>query len=374
MRFCTTCGRKYGQGVMECPHDGTPLFDMGASDDDGEVGLEVASGDAGVEAAEPVAAARPVAEERVVEEPVVDEPVVEEPVFEEPGADDDLFLGADDEEDSEELMASEPELHEERLIPEASYEDSDASYAPDEAPVAEEAIEDDLLAEEPEVDEAPSIQIAAGIEDELDDLDTDTANRPALSASFAEEEDDDLLEPGLAPIRREKKKGGAGLFVGLLILLAVGLVAAWLTGALDGVLGTTTPAVTADVVDEPAVAAEETPEQPAEQGEALAQEEVPMEEGQPAAAVEAEEAGEAAPVAAEAEGAPTTAEAAPEAEPEPDAAEAERERERERERSEKRRERRERRKEAAEEVDPEELLQQELQQQLEAVPMDEEEM
>ncbi len=30
MRFCTTCGRNFEGELPECPHDGTPLFDMGA--------------------------------------------------------------------------------------------------------------------------------------------------------------------------------------------------------------------------------------------------------------------------------------------------------------------------------------------------------
>src|SRR5690554_511135 len=33
MRFCTTCGRNFDNSVAECPHDGTPLFEMHGGDD-----------------------------------------------------------------------------------------------------------------------------------------------------------------------------------------------------------------------------------------------------------------------------------------------------------------------------------------------------
>src|SRR5690554_5815414 len=34
MRFCTTCGRNFDNSIVECPHDGTPLFEMHGGDDD----------------------------------------------------------------------------------------------------------------------------------------------------------------------------------------------------------------------------------------------------------------------------------------------------------------------------------------------------
>lgn len=217
MRYCTTCGRNFEGSVDICPHDGTPLFDMGAPDEGAEVLEQAAS-------SPPVEASTQVAE-----------------------ADEGLFL-----EPSDPVEDPEP----------APQPDPD----PDPDPVVAEepedlGLEDSLFDDEEEAQ--PTESIAAGIESALDEYsDPDEPAGGTLDIARPSVDDD---EPQIKPLPTVKKKSNTGPIVGVLVLLLLGF-AVWFfaLGGQETLLGGPEAPIAKEPQPDPArVAVTEPEEDPA---------------------------------------------------------------------------------------------------------------
>lgn len=239
MRFCTTCGRNFDSSVESCPHDGTPLFDMGGPGD-GEP-----SAQSPAEEVEPAVAAE-------ASSPEVGAPESDVIVAggEEISTADDDGVGLEAAGDS--------------ALDEVSASGEDGSVDAAEAGLDEAQIfgdSDGELERESDVsiEEAPSSQIAAGIEDALEDMGPMTEEHDALSLEEASSEAD---EPLVAPIKPAQKKGGGGGIIAFLVIVLLAAAAGWYFTAGPGAATDESPHVMEDPPEQKQVVADEPPPQP----------------------------------------------------------------------------------------------------------------
>jgi hypothetical protein len=273
MRFCTTCGRNFENSVTECPHDGTPLFDMhGSAEDEGEE-LQ-ADGGASLGVADSEEAASPaVAGEGAFTE--IGEEVHESGDDEAPEVENfaevDDFSAADDAQDFSDDSQADDAVFEEPTLAEPSSDafdafdelpDEDSHADEDDVDLAAELFEDDDDAlEVRDADAAPSSErIAAGIEDALGEFGEDeglSAASEPVDTAFVSEEDDEPDQ--VIPSGGSDKKGGGGGLLVLLLVLVAGAGAGWYFTMGPGAAPATTGAEPGSATEAKAPEAQPTP-------------------------------------------------------------------------------------------------------------------
>ncbi|GEM_PF-5170151 len=188
MRFCTTCGRNFEGDLPECPHDGTPLFDMGGPTKEPLL----------AEASEPWAATNH--SEVELESSEISE------------------FGVDDSMESRSKEFPNPIVAAEATL--ADLEDDSAD--PGEFPVD---LESALFDDEPESES--SMDIASGIDDILGE---DGSDEFASKAVKIEEKEEPILDDALKPIQAAKPEGGGKILPILLVLLILGAAGFYFVG------------------------------------------------------------------------------------------------------------------------------------------------
>lgn len=215
MRFCTTCGRNFDNSVSECPHDGTPLFEMhGGADDeadelqsDGGAHLGGVSDDANEAAAVEAAAAQAIVGDETPAHAAFDADD-EDVDTADASDDDDVLLGAPnfaEVDDSDEAPQFEPDPQLESGDLETSAGDEEDFGVSDSAEfIAEAAASEDVLQEQ----EGDALQEDEDLEESLFDssddgdafeLDSD-ADDADLAAELFDDEDDALDAPADADV------------------------------------------------------------------------------------------------------------------------------------------------------------------------------